>query len=143
MLFFLFFLTGINKEKKNTTKLHFASYLIIVIYFMNFMNFDFVFKFFLLRSKKIYTLKLIVALNFSLLRHDICFPSFLPSFFKAALHSTNVSRAIDSIRWEMGFFWQSYRLEKLINKILTKRNLSHVFLIHFTFYLYLWWSLYS
>ena len=34
------------------------------------MNFDFIFKFFLQR-KKIYALKLIVALNFSLLRHDI------------------------------------------------------------------------
>ena len=47
-----------------------------MIYFMNFMNFDFIFNFCLLQHNKIYTLKLIVALNFSLLRHDICFQSF-------------------------------------------------------------------
>ena len=52
-------------------------YLIIVIYFMNFMNFDFIFKFFLLERKKIYTRKIIVTLNFSLLCH-ICFQSFFP-----------------------------------------------------------------
>ena len=45
---------------------------------MNFVDFDFNFNFFLLQLKKIYTLKLIVAL----LRHDIYFQSFFPSFFK-------------------------------------------------------------
>ena len=43
------------------------------------MSFDFIFNFFLLHLKKIYTLKLSVALNFSLLRHDSCFKSFFPS----------------------------------------------------------------
>ena len=37
---------------------------------MNIMNFEFVFTFFLLQHKKIYSLKLIVSLTFSLLRHD-------------------------------------------------------------------------
>ena len=65
---------------------------------MSFMNLDFIFKFFLLQRKKTYTLKLIVALNFSLLqRHDICFQSFFSSFFKVDLHSTNVSHATDAI----------------------------------------------
>ena len=41
----------------------------------NFMNFDFIFNFFF-QCKKIYILKLIVALNFSLLRYDTCFWSF-------------------------------------------------------------------
>ena len=36
-----------------------------MIYFINFLNFDFVFKFFLHQHKKIYTLKLIIALKFS------------------------------------------------------------------------------
>ena len=45
---------------------------------MNFMNFGFIFKFFLLQRKKIYTLKLIVVLNFPHLPHDICFQSFFP-----------------------------------------------------------------
>ena len=71
---------------------------------MNVMNFDFIFNFFLLRRKKIYTLKLIVALNFSLLCHDICFQSFFSSFFKADLHSTNLSRATHAVRWKMLFF---------------------------------------
>ena len=47
-----------------------------MIYFVNFMNFDFIFNFFLFQRKKIYTLKLIVALNFSLLR-QVFFPSSL------------------------------------------------------------------
>ena len=34
---------------------------------------NFIFKFFILQSKKIYTIKLIFALKFSLLRHDISF----------------------------------------------------------------------
>ena len=65
---------------------------------MNFINSDFIFKFFILQSKKIYTLKLIDALNFLLLRHGICFQSFFPSFFKADLHSMNVSHTADAIR---------------------------------------------
>ena len=62
---------------------------------MNFMNFDFIFKTFLLQHKKIYTLKLIVALKFSLLRHDICFQSFFTSFIKVDLHSINVNHMTD------------------------------------------------
>ena len=65
---------------------------------MTFMNSDFIFKFFILQSKKIYTLKLIVALNFSFLRHGICFQSFFPSFFKADFHSANVGHATDAVR---------------------------------------------
>ena len=42
---------------------------------MNFLNFDFIFEYFLQR-KKIYTLKLIGALNFSLFHYDIYF--FIP-----------------------------------------------------------------
>ena len=75
---------------------------------MNFMNFDFIFNLFLLQRKKICTLKLIVALNFSLLlHHDIYFQSFFSSFFKADLHSTNVSHVTDAICWQMFFFFQS------------------------------------
>ena len=73
---------------------------------MNFMKFDFVFKFFLFQHKQMYTLKLTIALNFSLLCHIICFQSFFPSFFKVDLHLTNVSRMTDAICWQM-FFFQS------------------------------------
>ena len=45
-------------------KIYFNVYLIIVIYFMNFMNFDFIFNFFFFQWKKIYTLKLVITLNF-------------------------------------------------------------------------------
>ena len=62
--------------------------LIIVICFINFINFDFNFKFFL-QCKEIYTLKLIVTLNFSLLCHDICFQSFFPPFFKDTINTYN------------------------------------------------------
>ena len=41
---------------------------------MDFLNFDFI-KFFLLQRKKIYALKFIVTLNFSLLHYDIYFQS--------------------------------------------------------------------
>ena len=109
-----------------------------MICFMNFMNF----KFFLLQHKKIYTLKLIVALNSSLLHHDICFQSFFLSFFKADLHSVNVICPTNPICWQMCCFGQNYRLEELINKLLTKWNLSQAFLIHCTLCLYLWLSLY-
>ena len=89
--------------------------LIIVIYFINFINFDFNFKFFLLQCKEIYTLKLIVTLNFSLLCHDICFQSFFPSFLKVDLYSANASRSTDAIRWQMfssalsGYGWKVFK----------------------------------
>ena len=60
--------------------------------------------FFLLKRKEIYTLKLIIALNFSLLCHDICFQSFFPSFLEGDLHLMNVSCANETIHWKMGFF---------------------------------------
>ena len=57
-----------------------------MINFMNFTNFDFIFKSFLLKRKKICTLGLIVALNCSLLRHDICFQIFfLPSLRRISI----------------------------------------------------------
>ena len=93
-------------------------YLTIVIYFMNVMNFGFILNFFLLQRKKIHALKLIFALNFSLLRHDICFQSlfvcFFSSFFKADLHSTNVSFATGTIRWQMGFFQPPFEVHKML-----------------------------
>ena len=79
---------------------------------MNFMNFDFIFQFYLLQCKKICTLKLIVALNFLLLRHDICLHGFFPSF-KVDLHSTKVSRATDTIRWHMVFFQSQFELNEM------------------------------
>ena len=50
---------------------------------MNFMDLDFIFKIFLLQSKNIYTLKLIVGLNLLHLQRYICFQSFfsLPNKF--------------------------------------------------------------
>ena len=76
-----------------------------MIYFMNFVNFDFIFKFFLFQRKKRYTLTLIITLNFSLLRHDICFQGFFfPFFFKADFHSTNVTCTNDAICWQTTFF---------------------------------------
>ena len=51
--------------------------------------------------------------------------------------SSNTSYII----WQ-GFHLQSYRLEELIKKLLTKWNLSLAILIHSTIYLYLWWSIY-
>ena len=104
---------------------------------MNFMNF----KYFLLHYKKIYTLKLIVALNSSLLHHDICFQSFFPTFFKADLHSVNVICLTNPICCQMCCSGQNYRLEELKVNYL-QWNLSQVFLIHCTLYLYLWLSLY-
>ena len=68
------------------------------------MKFDFILKNFILQRKKIYTLELIVTLKFSLLCHNICFQSLFPSFFKADLHSTTVSRVTDAIYWHMAFF---------------------------------------
>ena len=72
------------KNRQKSLKIYFNVYLIIVIYLMNFMNFDF--KFFL-QHKKMYTLKLIVAVNISLLCHDICFQSFfhLPSLRRISI----------------------------------------------------------
>ena len=60
-----------------------------MIHFTNFMNFDFIFKFFLFQCSKIYTLKLIIALNFSLLCYDICFHSF---FFRPSLRRIPIQR---------------------------------------------------
>ena len=45
-------------------KIYFNVYLIIVIYFMNFMNFDFIFIFLFFQRKKVYTIKLVMTLNF-------------------------------------------------------------------------------
>ena len=57
---FCFFLLSIKKTRKIHAKLACASkFTLIVINFMNFMNFGFIFKFFLLQHKKIYPLKLI------------------------------------------------------------------------------------
>ena len=83
--FYLFSFEYINfKKRKRHTQLgraYFNIYLIILMDFMSFTNFFFIFTFFLLQRKKIYTLKLIVDLNFSLFRHHICFQSFFSSFF--------------------------------------------------------------
>ena len=49
------------------------------MYFLNILNFVFIFTVFLFQCKKIYSLKLIVALNFSLLC-DVYFQSFFSSF---------------------------------------------------------------
>ena len=112
---------------------YFNVYLIIRIYFINVMNFDFIFKFFLLQRKKIYMLKLIVALNFSLLCHDICFQCFFPSFLRADLYSMNVNHVTDAVCWQI-VFWQSYRLEELINKLLAKWNHKRFwFTLHFVY----------
>ena len=111
--YFYFFSLSIKKEKKNTHwtwlcfKIYFNIYLLIVIYFTNFINFDFIFKFFFFNM-----LKLDVTLNLSLLGHDICFQSFFPSFFKADLHSRNVSQATDTICWQMFFFFFNLHLRR-------------------------------
>ena len=111
---------------------YFNVYLIIGIYFINIMNFDFIFKFFLQR-KKIFMLKLIVALNFSLLCYDICFQCFFPSFLRADLYLMNVNHVTDAVCWQI-VFWQSYRLEELINKLLTKWNHKRFwFTLHFVY----------
>ena len=111
---------------------YFNVYLIIGIYFINIMNFDFIFKFFL-QCKKIFMLKLIVALNFSLLCYDICFQCFFPSFLRADLYSMNVNHVTDAVCWQI-VFWQSYRLEELINKLLTKWNHKRFwFTLHFVY----------
>ena len=89
---------------------------------MNFMNF----KFFLLQHKKIYTLKLIVALSSSLLHHDICFQSFFPLFFKADLHSINVICPTNPLCWQMCCSGQNYRLEELISKLLTMKSITGI-----------------
>ena len=154
----------------------------MVIYFKNIMSFDFFQNFFLLLCQKIYSLEFIIALNFSLLRDDICFQSFFPSLFKTDLHSTNVSRRTGAFQpnkmlwllnkfilftdhkqalkyvWQSSYLnlwsnilyiiWQgvhllqaSCRLDELINKLLTIWSLSQAFLIYFTLYSYLRWSL--
>ena len=88
-----------------------------------------------------YILNSILLQNFHFYVIIFAFKAFFPSFFKVDIHSTNVSCATDPIRWP-SFFFQSYRLEELINTLLKKWNISQTFLIHFTLYLYLWWSLY-
>ena len=66
---------------------------------------------------------------------------FLPSLMLISMQRMWVARLTQfADKWS--FFWQSYRLEELINKLLTKWNLSQAFLIPFTLCLYLWWSLY-
>ena len=90
------FLLGI-KKKKNTHwtqscfKIYFNVCLTIVIHFMNFMKFDFIFKFPLLQHKKMYTLKLIAASNFSLLHH-ICFQSFLLSLRRISIQQMSKAK---------------------------------------------------
>ena len=102
----IFFLLSIYIKEKHT-KLNGASkllylYLIIVTHFMNFMNFDF----FFLQCKKIYTLKLIVTLNFLLSHNDICFRSF---FFLPSLRQISIQQM--GLAWVMQFagkvFFQS------------------------------------
>ena len=46
---------------------------------------------------------MIVALNISLLRHDICFQSLFSSFLKEGLHSMNVSGVTDIVLWQIPF----------------------------------------
>ena len=65
---------------------------------------------------------------------------FLPSLRWISIQQMWVVR-LTPIRWQV-FFLQNYRLEELINTLLTNWNISQAFLIHFTLYLYLWWSLY-
>ena len=70
-----FSLKYIKRKKKNKTLnsiglqnlTKFNIYLIIVMYFVNFMNFVFILTFFLLKHKTMYTRKLIITLNFSFL----------------------------------------------------------------------------
>ena len=93
---FSFFSFG-YKKKKNTHwtqscfKIYFNVCLTIVIHFMNFMKFDFIFKFPLLQRKKMYTLKLIAASNFSLLHH-ICFQSFLLSLRRISIQQMSKAK---------------------------------------------------
>ena len=66
-----------------------------------------------------YILNSILLQNFHFYVIIFAFKAFFPSFFKVDIHSTNVSCATDPIRWP-SFFFQSYRLEELINTLLTK-----------------------
>ena len=128
-------------------------------YFMNVKNVGFIFKFILLHHKSRntkfdccfklstftswYLLSTFTSwyLLFPLLRHDICYKFFsLPSLRQTFIQRSWVTQVTQvTAKW---FFWQSYRLDELKNKLLTKWNLSQAFLIHITLYLYLWWSLY-
>ena len=104
-------------------KIYFDIYLIIVIYFMNFINFDFIFNFFLFQRKKICTLKLIAALNVWLLRHGIWFQSFFPSFFKADLHSTWVAQLVQfASKWFFQSPFQENKMFCLPNKFVVFTN---------------------
>ena len=66
-----------------------------------------------------YILNSMLLQNFHFYVIIFAFKTFFPSFFKVDIHSTNVSCATDPIRWP-SFFFQSYRLEELINTLLTK-----------------------
>ena len=125
MLFFflLFFSFEYNKRiEKNTLNSIVLQnlcyiYLIMLIYLINYVHFDFIFKFFLQR-KKIYTLKFIVVLKVSLLLLIFGFKDFFPFFFKAHLHSRNMSSTTDAIRWQTVF-----------NSIWGKRNVLFTYQI--------------
>ena len=99
LFFFLFCFCWVLNEKRKIQqmrlccKIYFNVYLIIVIYLLNFMNFGFIFNFFLLQHKKICTLKLIIALNFSLLRHILLSRFFvLPSLRWISIQQIWVAR---------------------------------------------------
>ena len=66
-----------------------------------------------------YILNSMLLQNFHFYVIIFAFKTFFPSFFKVDIHSTNVSCATDPIRWP-SFFFQSYRLEELINTLRTK-----------------------
>ena len=66
-----------------------------------------------------YILNSMLLQNFHFYVIIFAFKTFFPSFFKVDIHSTNVSCATDPIRWP-SFFFHCYRLEELINTLLTK-----------------------
>ena len=108
----------IKREKKNThwtlscLKIYFNVYLVIVIFFLNFMNLS-LFLNFIYTLK--YTFKLIITLNFFFYFMIFAFKVFFPSFFKVDLHSTNVRRATDAIRWQMFFFQSPLEASKMFS----------------------------
>ena len=82
---FYFFSFEYKERKEKFTlnlivfKIYFNAYLIKVIYFMNFMSFDFIFKFLLLHNKVDLRFKLFTFTSY------FAFKNFFPSF-KANLH---------------------------------------------------------
>ena len=112
LLFFLFF-SFANKKGKEKYTLN-SIMLQNEFELWTVMNFDFTFKFFLLQRKKMYILKFIFALNFLLLRHDICFQSFV-SFHPIRRISIQWMWVARLMQFRGKFFLQSYRLEELIN----------------------------